>query len=217
MDEVRLDHFRGFEAYWAIPAGAPTAAEGQWRRGPGAALFDHLRRELGPLPFVAENLGVITPPVEALRREFGLPGMAILQFAFGIDPQATGFQPHRYQRDLVAYTGTHDNDTVAGWWASEGGDSTRTAAEVAQEKSLACRYLGTDGHDMPWAMLRALQASVADTVIAPVQDLLGLGSEARMNRPGTASGNWRWRLAEGQLTDAAAGRLGGLAALFDRT
>jgi 4-alpha-glucanotransferase len=217
VDEVRLDHFRGFEAYWSIPGEAPTAVEGTWRPGPGAPIFDRLRRELGRLPFVAENLGVITPPVEALRRGFGFPGMAILQFAFGTDPQAPGFRPHRYERDLVAYTGTHDNDTVAGWWASEGGDSTRTAADVAGEKALARRYLDTDGRDMPWAMLRALQASVADTVVAPVQDLLGLGSEARMNRPGTASGNWRWRLREGQLTSALAARLGELSALFDRT
>ncbi len=216
VDQVRLDHFRGFEAYWAVPAGAPTAEGGAWRPGPGPPIFDRLRLELGHLPFVAENLGVITPAVEALRRAFGLPGMAILQFAFGTDPQAPGFRPHRYQRDLVAYTGTHDNDTVAGWWASGGGDSTRTPADVAEEKALALRYLDTDGRDMPWAMLRALQASVADTAIAPVQDLLGLGSEARMNRPGTAAGNWRWRLREGQLTAALAARLGGLSGLFDR-
>jgi 4-alpha-glucanotransferase len=216
VDEVRLDHFRGFEAYWSIPAGAPTAEGGRWRPGPGAALFDRLRLELGRLPFVAENLGVITPTVEALRRGFGLPGMAILQFAFGTDPQAPGFRPHRYQRDLVAYTGTHDNDTVAGWWASQGGDSTRSPDDVAREKALARSYLDTDGRDLPWAMLRALQASVADTVIAPVQDLLGLGSEARMNRPGTAAGNWRWRLREGQLTEALAARLGGLSALYER-
>ena len=216
VDELRLDHFRGFEAYWAVPAGSPTAQGGAWRPGPGAALFERLQRELGALPLVAENLGVITPEVEALRHRFGLPGMAILQFAFGTDPQAPGFRPHRYAPDLVAYTGTHDNDTVAGWWASEGGDSTRTAADVEAEKALARRYLDTDGHNMPWVMLRALMASVAGTVIAPVQDVLGLGSEARMNRPGTLSGNWRWRLREAALGDALAERLAGLAALYDR-
>jgi 4-alpha-glucanotransferase len=216
VDEVRLDHFRGFEAYWSIPAGVSTAVGGAWRPGPGASLFERLRRELGPLPFVAENLGVITPPVEALRLGFGLPGMAILQFAFGTDPQAPGFRPHQYHQDLVAYTGTHDNDTVAGWWASEGGHSTRSPQDVAEEKAMACRYLDTDGRDMPWVMIRALQASVASTVMAPVQDLLGLGSEARMNRPGTAAGNWRWRLRDGQLTAALAARLGGLSGLFDR-
>ena len=216
LDEVRLDHFRGFEAYWAIPAGAPTAVEGAWRPGPGKALFERLRQELGRLPFVAENLGVITPPVEALRRAFGLPGMAILQFAFGTDPQAPTFRPHRYAMDLVAYTGTHDNDTVAGWWQSDGGDSTRKPEDVVREKALARRYLCTDGTEMHWVLLRALHASVAATVVAPVQDLLGLGSEARMNRPGTSAGNWRWRLREGQLTSALAERLAGLAALYDR-
>jgi len=216
VDELRIDHFRGFEAYWAIPAGAATATGGAWRPGPGAALFERLRRELGSLPFVAENLGVITPPVEALRRRFGLPGMAILQFAFGTDPQAPGFRPHRYERDLVAYTGTHDNDTVVGWWASDGGDSTRTSAEVVAEKARARRYLDLDGREVHWSMVRALMASVAATVIFPAQDVLGLGSEARMNRPGTVSGNWRWRLREGAFTDALADRLAELAALFDR-
>ena len=216
VDELRLDHFRGFEAYWSVPAGAPTAASGAWRPGPGAALFERLRRELGDLPFVAENLGVITPAVETLRRQHGLPGMAILQFAFGTDDQAPVFRPHRYERDLVAYTGTHDNDTVVGWWASAGGDSTRTAEEVLREKALARRYLDTDGREIHWVLLRALQASVAGTVVAPVQDVLGLGSEARMNRPGTTAGNWRWRLRPGQLTPALASRLGELAALFDR-
>ena len=217
VDELRLDHFRGFEAYWAVPAGEPTAAGGTWRPGPGAALFDRLLRDLGSLPLVAENLGVITPPVEALRRRFALPGMAILQFAFGTDPQGPVYRPHHYERDLVAYTGTHDNDTVVGWWASEGGDSTRTRDEVLAEKERARRYLDTDGREIHWVLVRALQASVAGTVVTPVQDVLGLGSEARMNRPGTLSGNWRWRLLDGALTDALAARLAELAALYDRS
>lgn len=216
VDRVRLDHFRGFEAYWAIPASAPTSASGAWRPGPGAALFVALEGALGALPFVAENLGVITEAVEGLRRRFGLPGMAVLQFAFGSDPQAPTFLPHRYERDLVAYTGTHDNDTVEGWWRSEGGDSTRTADDVAKEKAHARRYLATDGEAMSWVLLRALWASVADTVVAPVQDVLGLGSEARMNRPSTPSGNWRWRLRAGALTEALADRLGELGALYER-
>ena len=216
LDEVRLDHFRGFEAYWAIPAGAATSVQGAWRPGPGRVLFERLRRELGGLPFVAENLGVITPPVEALRREFGLPGMAILQFAFGTDPQGPSFRPHRYAPDLVAYTGTHDNDTVAGWWASDGSDSTRKPEDVVREKALARRYLDTDGSGIHWVLLRAIHASVARTVVAPVQDVLGLGSEARMNRPGTAAGNWRWRLRAGQLAPAHAARLAELTALYDR-
>ena len=135
FDLVRMDHFRGFEAYWEVPAGEPTAVNGRWVKGPGAKLFRALEKALGRLPIVAENLGVITPEVEAIREEFGFPGMAVLQFAFGKDPQAPTFQPHNYPRNLAAYTGTHDNDTVMGWWRSEGGDSTRTAEDVAAEKA----------------------------------------------------------------------------------
>jgi len=216
VDVVRLDHFRGFEAYWAIPASAPTAASGEWRPGPGEALFAALEQALGGLPFIAENLGVITPAVEALRRRFSLPGMAVLQFAFGDDPQARSFQPHRYQRDTVAYTGTHDNDTAVGWWRSEGGDSTRSAEAVRREKAFARAYLGTDGAEMNWVLIRAALASVASLAVVPAQDVLGLGSEARMNRPATAGGNWRWRLREGALGPALAERLGELCALYER-
>lgn len=217
VDVLRLDHFRGLEAYWAVPSGCVTAREGSWLPGPGAPLLGRLQLELGqPLPLIAENLGVITPPVERLRRQFGLPGMAILQFAFGTDPQAPAFLPHNYERDLVAYSGTHDNDTVEGWWASEGGDSVRTRDEVLREKARARAYLRADGREMSWTLVAALSASVADTVIFPLQDLLGLGSEARMNRPSTASGNWRWRLREGALTPALASRLGELTALYGR-
>ncbi|HZZ83929.1 MAG TPA: 4-alpha-glucanotransferase [Anaeromyxobacteraceae bacterium] len=216
VDLVRVDHFRGFEAYWAVPAGAPTSQEGAWRPGPGAALFDHLQRELGPLPLIAENLGVITPEVEALRHRYGLPGMAILSFAFGKDPQAPGFRPHAYARDLVAYTGTHDNDTVVGWWRSEGGDSIRSEADVREEKDLARRYLDLGDRPIHEAMIRALYASVADTAIVPLQDVLGLGSEARMNRPATATGNWRWRFREEDMGAAQAAWLGELCGLYGR-
>lgn len=218
FDLVRLDHFRGFEAFWEVPAAAATAEGGRWVRGPGAALFEALEAALGPLPLVAENLGVITPGVEALRRRFGFPGMAILQFAFGDDPQAESFQPHNYERDLVAYTGTHDNDTVLGWWRSEAGaGSTRTAADIERERAHARAYLAADGSEMNWALLRAAQASVADLAIAPLQDVLGLGSEARMNRPATASGNWRWRFEAGALTPERAARLRELAELYGRS
>jgi 4-alpha-glucanotransferase len=217
VDALRLDHFRGFEAYWAVPAGGATARQGEWRPGPGAPLFERLREALGdPLPLIAENLGVITPEVEALRRRFGLPGMAILQFAFGNDPQAPTFLPHGYGRDLVAYTGTHDNDTVLGWWASEGGDSVRSAEDVRREKARALEYLRADGREMNWTLIEALMASRADTVVFPLQDLLGLGSEARMNRPSTPSGNWRWRFGEGDLTPALAERLAALTARHRR-
>jgi 4-alpha-glucanotransferase len=143
--------------------------------------------------------------------------MAILQFAFGADPQAESFKPHNYERRLVAYTGTHDNDTAMGWWSSGGGaDSTRTAAQVDAEKALARRYLATDGREMNWALIRALLASVADTAVIPLQDVLGLGSEARMNRPATASGNWRWRVRAEELEPALADRLRGLTEVYGR-
>jgi 4-alpha-glucanotransferase len=184
--------------------------------GPGAAVFEALRRALGALPFVAENLGVITPEVEALRRRFGLPGMAVLQFAFGTDPQADTFKPHNYERDTVAYTGTHDNDTVMGWWEGGAGDSVRTADDVAREKAHAREYLATDGREMSWTMIRAVLASVAGTAVVPLQDVLELSSEARMNRPSTLGGNWGWRFREEALTPAIAGRLARLARIYGR-
>ena len=218
VDLVRLDHFRGFEAYWEIPAGEKTAVLGRWVKGPGAALFEALREALGDLPIVAENLGVITPEVEALRERFGFPGMAVLQFAFGRDPEAAQFQPHNYPRNRVVYTGTHDNDTTAGWWTSSGeGDSTRSGEEVRDEHERALAYLDAEGRQIHWAFIRAALASVADTAIVPLQDVLGLGNEARMNLPASASGNWRWRFAEGALTDEVRDRLRRLADLYGRT
>jgi 4-alpha-glucanotransferase len=217
VDRIRIDHFRGLEAYWEVPADAATAEGGRWVPGPGGDLLRALERALGPLPFVAENLGVITPEVEALRREFGFPGMAVLQFAFGKDPQAPTFRPHAYERDTVAYTGTHDNDTVLGWWAGGAEGSTRTAADVEEEKAFARAYLATDGREMNWVMIRALLASVADTAIVPLQDVLGLGSEARMNRPSTVGGgNWRWRFREDELRPEHGERLRVLTALYGR-
>lgn len=217
LDLIRLDHFRGFEAYYEIPGGEMTAINGAWVKGPGAALFEALENGLGRLPIVAENLGVITPEVESLRTRFGFPGMAILQFAFGSDPQAPDFKPHNYPRHLVAYTGTHDNDTVVGWWTSTAGaGSIRTSAEVAEEMEYARRYLNTDGHEINWVMIRTLLASVADTVLFPLQDVLGVGSEGRMNLPGTSSGNWRWRFRLGDLTSAMSARLKQLVETFER-
>jgi 4-alpha-glucanotransferase len=217
LDVIRLDHFRGFEAYYEIPGTETTAVHGTWVEGPGAALFDAVEAELGSLPILAENLGVITPEVEGLRNRFGFPGMAILQFAFGKDPQAPDFQPHNYPRHRVAYTGTHDNDTVVGWWNSTGtGDSTRTPEDVAKEMAFAKRYLDTDGSDIHWVMIRALMASVADTIIFPLQDVLGVGSEGRMNLPGTSSGNWRWRYRAEELTLGTAGRLSQMVQTYDR-
>ncbi|HTS24993.1 MAG TPA: 4-alpha-glucanotransferase [Bryobacteraceae bacterium] len=216
FDLVRMDHFRGFEAFWEVPAGELTAVKGRWVKGPGAGLFRELQKALGPLPIVAENLGVITPEVEAIREEFGFPGMAVLQFAFGKDPQAPGFRPHNYVRNLVAYTGTHDNDTVMGWWHSSGGDSTRTAQDVEEEKQRARRYLAADGAEMNWLMIRALLGSVADTVLFPMQDVVGLGTEGRMNVPSVASGNWRWRVRAEALTEERAARLHEMVRVYER-
>jgi 4-alpha-glucanotransferase len=218
IDMARLDHFRGFEAYWEIPASAASAVSGRWVPGPGADFFKNVKQALGDLPFVAENLGVITPAVEALRNEFGFPGMAVLQFAFGKDPQASNFKPHNYCRQLVVYTGTHDNDTIAGWWASDGSyDSTRSAAEVATEKQNALKYLGSDGCNISWAFIRAVLSSIADLAIIPLQDILGLGNEARMNLPATPSGNWRWRYTSDLLTGNIREQLKELTKIYDRT
>lgn len=215
-DFVRIDHFRGFEAYWEVPADDTTAAHGRWVKGPGRELFAVLRKDLGDLPVIAENLGVITPEVEAIRHEFGLPGMAILQFAFGNDPQAPTFKPHNYVRELVAYTGTHDNDTVVGWWTSAGGDSTRTADDVAKEHAYARAYLGFKDEPINWVLIRGIMSSVANTAITQMQDVLGLGSEARMNLPGKPSGYWKWRMKPGAASGPVADRMRDMAGLYDR-
>ena len=219
FDLVRLDHFRGFEAYWEVPAGEPTAMHGRWVKAPGVGLLSTLQNEFGELPIVAENLGVITPPVEELRKKFGLPGMSILQFAFGTDAQGPSFRPHNYSRDLVAFTGSHDNDTAVGWWVSTGAaDSTRTPEDIRKEREFARSYLNFDDDaEINWIMIRAVEASVADVVIVPLQDVLGLGSSARMNLPGTVSGNWKWRYRPRALSRELCERLRSVTALYDRT
>ena len=217
FDIVRIDHFRGFEAYWEIPGGDTTAVNGRWVKAPGDELFTAITAALGPLPIVAENLGLITPEVEALRAKFGYPGMSILQFAFGADGSANDFQPHTYPRDRVVYTGTHDNDTTVGWWNSQpGADSTRTVEMIRQEKDFACRYLGCDGTEIHWTMMRAALASVADTALIPMQDLLGLGGEARMNLPGRQAGNWGFRFSWDQVTPDITRRIRALVDLYQR-
>jgi 4-alpha-glucanotransferase len=217
FDSVRLDHFRGFEAYWEVPGSAVTAEKGRWVKGPGADLFVAIEAQLGKLPIVAENLGLITPEVEGLREQFGFPGMSILQFAFGGDGQAHEFKPHNFPRDRVAYTGTHDNDTTVGWWTSTGeSDSTRTADEVTREKQYALDYLGTDGSEMNWTLIRVGLASVANTVLIPLQDILGTGSDTRMNTPGKSSGNWAFRFSWDMLTPAMTARLRTMVKIYDR-
>jgi 4-alpha-glucanotransferase len=169
------------------------------------------------MPFVAENLGVITPEAEALRRQFGFPGMSLLQFAFGNDPQGPSFRPHNYSRELVAYTGGHDNDTTVGWWTSSGtGESTRTPEDIRAEHDFTRAYLGFADEPVNWIFIRTVLASVANIAIIPVQDLLGLGSNARMNLPGTLNGNWRWRYQTGSLTKKLSEQLRTLTILYDR-
>jgi 4-alpha-glucanotransferase len=217
FDLVRLDHFRGFEAYWEVPATAKTAQGGKWVKGPGSELFAAVKNELKELPFVAENLGVITPEVEALRKQFGFPGMSLLQFAFGNDPQGPSFRPHNYARELVAYTGGHDNDTTVGWWTSTGvGESIRTPEDIRKEREFTRAYLDFEGEPVNWVFIRTIMASVAEIAIVPLQDVLGLGSEARMNLPGTLSGNWRWRFRSKALTKEVGARLRQLTRLYER-
>jgi len=200
-----------------VPADEETAVNGHWVKGPGPQFFEALTQALGPLPIVAENLGVITPAVEALRHQFAYPGMSILQFAFGTDDQANSFLPHNYARDLVVYTGTHDNDTTMGWWDSSGtADSTRTPEDVAREKEHALDYLGVDGSEMNWTLIRTAFASVADTAIIPMQDLIGLGSESRMNLPGRESGNWSFRFSWDQVSSSTLARLKNMVELYGR-
>lgn len=204
-DAVRLDHFRGLESVWEIPADAPDATHGHWVEGLGAPLLDALKSELGSVPFVAEDLGVITPEVAALRDAYELPGMAILQFAFGVGSEQP-YLPHNHRANLVVYPGTHDNDTVRGWYESTG----------EHVRDHARRYLSVSGHDMPGDLQRASYRSVADTCIVALQDVLGLGTDARMNRPGTSEGNWAWRCREEALNAGVAERLAGEARLTGR-
>jgi len=205
-DILRLDHFRGFEAYWEIPADEPTAVHGHWVKGPNTDLFEAMRKALGDLPFVAEDLGYITPEVRELRKELGIPGMKIMQFGFS-NPGAHIYLPHRFQPDSVVYTGTHDNDTIVGWWNSSATD---------EEKELATQYLGIQEGGVHWAFIRGALTSVAVLCVIPVQDILGLGSEGRMNIPSEIGDNWSWRFPEQALTPELARKLAVLVEVTDR-
>jgi 4-alpha-glucanotransferase len=187
FDVVRIDHFRGFCAYWAVPKGARHALTGRWQRGPGRAPFDAASSVLGELPVIAENLGVITDAVERLRRGLGLPGMVVLQFGFGSDDPANVHTPRNHQEDTVVYTGTHDNDTVLGWYSS-------LAGPVRAEVDEAIEAAGAREREPHWSLIRLAHASPARLAMVQMQDVLGLGSDARMNTPGRASGAWKWRL-----------------------
>jgi 4-alpha-glucanotransferase len=204
-DYIRIDHFRGFEQFWEIPAHEPTAVNGRWVDGPKDGIFQRLREALGGLPFFAEDLGFITPEVHALRDRLDIPGMAVMQFGFG-DPGAHIYLLHRLTPNRVVYTGTHDNDTIAGWWN----------CCTDYERRCARAYLGTMDGDVPWAFIRAAQGSIANLCIVPLQDVLGLGSEARMNTPSLADGNWRWRYKPGALTQDLSEKLAILTEVTDR-
>jgi 4-alpha-glucanotransferase len=204
VDILRIDHFRGFAGYWEIPYGKPTAEIGRWVKGPGADFFNAIQAKLGSLPILAEDLGVITPDVVKLREKFDLPGMKILQFAFsGPD---NPFLPHAFPRNCVAYTGTHDNDTTRGWYES--------APEA--EKDFARRYLQADGNQFVWDLIRAAWSSVAVFALAPLQDLLDLGTAARMNYPSHLGGNWEWRLSDRALNQELQSRVKELNWLYQR-
>ncbi len=205
-DAFRIDHFRGFAGYYEIPAESPDATTGRWRKGPGQPLFDAIGAALGKLPIIAEDLGYITPDVHDLRHALGYPGMKILQFAFGGDGEHA-YLPHNFEREMVVYTGTHDNDTVVGWWQ----------AAPERERRFAGCYLACDANDVHWAMIRAAYSSVARLAVVPLQDVLGLGSEHRMNTPGTLGGsNWTWRFDWARLSDEPGRVLGLLAAASGR-
>jgi 4-alpha-glucanotransferase len=200
FDLARIDHFRGFVSYWAVPAGARTAASGFWQRGPGRAVFDAALRSLGPLALVAEDLGVITPAVGRLRDELGFPGMVVLQFGFDLDhPESVHrFENHAVER--IVYTGTHDHDTARGWYSS-------LSVDVRALVDSTVASVGVREREPWWSLIRLALASPARVAMMQAQDVLGLGSEARMNAPGRTGNAWRWRMEAGALTPALARRL----------
>jgi 4-alpha-glucanotransferase len=206
VDKVRLDHFRGFAGYWEIMAGMPTAEKGRWVKGPGEDFFKEILRATANLPLIAEDLGEITPDVIKLREKFDFPGMKILQFAFSGNPR-NDFLPHNYPVNCVAYTGTHDNNTTRGWYD--------TATE--KERDFCRRYLTRSGEEIAWDLIRAVWGSVAQTAIAPIQDFLNLGNEARMNYPSTLGGNWSWRMRPDSLSSDLVSRIADLNLVFGRS
>jgi 4-alpha-glucanotransferase len=206
VDLLRIDHFRAFAASWVVPADAPTAAAGHWEPGPGRTIFDAMERALGPLSFIVEDLGLITPDVVALRQDLGFPGMKVLQFAFDSGP-SNAYLPHNYFPESVAYTGTHDNQTTSGWF--------RTLPDHVRAN--VQRYLGRDGSDIAWDFIGTALASVADRAITPLQDVMRLDDDARMNTPGSPSGNWTWRYAPHQLHEGLADGLRELTDTYGRS
>jgi len=218
VDIVRLDHFRGFEAYWEIPTTEPTAVKGRWVKGPGIDLFKAVKAALGNVEMIAEDLGIITPEVDALREELGFPGMGVLQMAFGNDPKASAYRPHNHTKNCAVYTATHDHNTTVGWFTAEPGtQTTQTREEVKKEREYALKYLGTDGQEIHWDLIRLALGSVARLAIFPLQDVLGLGTGARMNLPGTSQDNWEWRFTAEMLTPTIRDRLRELTRIYERS
>jgi len=215
FDAVRLDHFIGFRHYWEVPAAEKTAKNGRYVRVPAEAFFDSLKDHFGALPFLAEDLGVVTDEIHQLRARLGLPGMCILQFAFD-DPNGSDYLPHRFVRDTVVYSGTHDNDTLIGWLTQKPPADKAAAARHRAVRDRAIHYAGASKNEVQWEFIRLALGSVANTAIFPIQDVLGLGSDARMNTPATVDSNWLWRLAPGSLRDREAVRLRHLCETFER-
>jgi 4-alpha-glucanotransferase len=207
VDLIRVDHFRGFEAYWEVPASEPTAVRGRWVPGPGLKFLRTVQAALSDLPIIAEDLGVITPGVVELRDTFNLPGMKVLQFAWGNLDEASGFLPHAHVRNAIVYTGTHDNNTTLGWWWSEANNHIRNHVR---------EYIGHDVHEPHWEMIRLAMMSVAHTAVVPLQDVIGLGADARMNTPGRLGGNWTWRFVPEQLDSGMRERLRWFTRLYVR-
>jgi 4-alpha-glucanotransferase len=205
FDILRIDHYRGFEAYWEIPAKEVTARIGRWVKGPGENLFDAIQQELGSLQIIAEDLGVITPEVNALRNKYHFPGMKVLQFAFSTGPE-DNFLPHCYEKNYVVYTGTHDNDTTLGWYDK--------ATEF--ERDFVKRYCNSNGKAINWDLIRLSMQSVADMAVIPLQDIIGLKSDGRMNFPGTVDGNWEWRFTWDEIKPWMTERLFELTTLYGR-
>jgi len=209
IDMVRIDHFRGFESYWEIPAKDKTALNGRWIKGPGKRLFQYISKQLGTLPIIAEDLGVITPAITQMRQSLGYPGMKVLQFAFESDA-TNPYLPHNYkQTNTVIYTGTHDNNTTLGWFLSD------KLPESARNH--VRQYINsTNDEHICWDFIRLAQSSIADLAIIPLQDILGFGEDCRMNTPGTGDGNWRWRCAAYFLSEATAQRLNNITSFYNR-
>ena len=206
VDLVRLDHFRGFAAHWEVPAGAETAIDGRWVKGPGLEFFDAVADRLGGLPFIAEDLGDITPDVLELRDALGLPGMAILHFAFSPEPRST-YIPYAHHRNQAVYTGTHDNNTSLGWFLEDASDG---------ERELVTAYTGSDGTEIHWDLIRLALASTADLAVLPHQDLVGLGADCRMNTPAVADGSWTFRITPWMLGPEIRDRLAEMAGTYGR-